>query len=68
VIFPKTRGGIWRHRGMHVAFKRDLATSGLSNEVRFHDLRPTAATLMLKKRVPVNVVSKILGYSDPAMT
>jgi integrase len=34
----------------------------------FHDLRRTAATLMLKKRLPVKVVSKVLGHSDPAMT
>ena len=52
LIFPNTRGGIWRDQGMHVAFKRDFATAGLSKEVRFHDSRRTAPTLMLKKRVP----------------
>jgi len=31
-------------------------------------MRHTAATLMLKKRVPVNVVAKVLAHSDPAMT
>ncbi|HJQ29063.1 MAG TPA: site-specific integrase [Rubrobacter sp.] len=68
LIFPNTREGIWRHQGMFVCFKRDLAAAGPPKEVRFHDLRHTAATLMLKKRVPVNVVSKVLGHSDPAMT
>lgn len=68
LLFPNTRGGIWRPQTMHVAFKKDLAAAGLPNSVRFHDLRHTAATLMLKKRVPVNVVARVLGHSDPAMT
>jgi len=53
---------------MFVAFKRDLEAAGLPRDVRFHDMRHTAATLMLKKRVPVNVVAKVLAHSDPAMT
>lgn len=68
LIFPNTRGAIWRPQGMFVSFKRDLEAAGLPRDVRFHDLRHTAATLMLKKRVPVNVVAKVLGHSDPAMT
>lgn len=37
-------------------------------KVRFHDLRHTAATLMLDDRVPLVTVSKILGHSSPAVT
>lgn len=68
LIFPNTRGAIWRHQTMHASFKLDLEAAGLPSSVRFHDLRHTAATLMLKKRVPVNVVARVLGHSDPAMT
>lgn len=68
LVFPNSRGGVWRHQGMHVAFKRDLEAAGLPKEIRFHDLRHTAATLMLRAGTPVNVVAKILGHSDPAMT
>jgi integrase len=53
---------------MHDSFKLDLEAAGLPKTVRFHDLRHTAATLMLKKRGPVNVVARVLGHSDPAMT
>ena len=53
---------------MHVSFKLDLEAAGLPKTVRFHDLRHTAASLMLKKRVPVNGIAMILGHSDPAMT
>jgi integrase len=36
--------------------------------IRFHDLRHTAATLMLDNSVPLVTVSKILGHSSPAIT
>jgi hypothetical protein len=36
--------------------------------IRFHDLRHTAASLMLNHGVPVIVVSKILGHSKPSVT
>ncbi len=68
LVFPNQRGGVWRHQGMHVAFKRDLEAAGLPKEIRFHDLRHTAGTLMLRAGTPVHVVAKILGHSDPAMT
>ena len=37
-------------------------------KIRFHDLRHTAATLMLADGVPLVTVSKILGHSSPAIT
>jgi integrase len=36
--------------------------------IRSHDLRHTAATLMLDNGVPLVTVSKILGHSSPAIT
>lgn len=36
--------------------------------VRFHDLRHSAATLLLSLGMPLSVVSEILGHSDPATT
>lgn len=68
LVFPNTKGGVYRHQGMHIAFKRDLEAAGLPKEIRFHDLRHTAGTLMLRAGTPVHVVAKILGHSDPAMT
>ena len=35
---------------------------------RFHDLRHTAATLLLKHGESVHVVSQLLGHANPAMT
>ncbi len=48
-------------------FKSVLKRSGLP-AIRFHDLRHTAATLILADGVPLVTVSKILGHSSPAVT
>jgi integrase len=48
-------------------FKRVLHNAGLP-EIRFHDLRHTAATLMISNGIPVLIVSKILGHSKPSVT
>ncbi|HEY3227903.1 MAG TPA: tyrosine-type recombinase/integrase [Roseiflexaceae bacterium] len=48
-------------------FKNALKRAGLPI-IRFHDLRHTAATLMLANGVSLVTVSKILGHSSPAIT
>jgi integrase len=37
-------------------------------QMRFYDLRDTAATLMIRSGVDVRTVADILGHADPAMT
>lgn len=44
-----------------------LKASGLP-KIRFHDLRHTAASLMLNHGIPVLIVSKRLGHSKPSIT
>ncbi len=48
-------------------FQRDLDTAGLPR-VRFHDLRHTAATLLIEQGVPVKAVQATLGHSTIATT
>ena len=36
--------------------------------IRFHDLRHTAASLMLNHGIPVIVVSRRLGHAKPSIT
>jgi integrase len=48
-------------------FKKVLAGAGLP-DFRFHDLRHTAAALMLNHGVPVIIVSRRLGHSRPSIT
>ncbi len=44
-----------------------LRSAGLPR-VRFHDLRHSAATLMLSRGVPLKIVSEILGHSQISIT
>ena len=48
-------------------FQELIQKSGLK-EIRFHDLRHTAASLMLNHGVPVIIVSKRLGHSKVSVT
>ena len=48
-------------------FKRLLKKAELP-DIRFHDLRHTAATLMLQQGVHPKVVQERLGHSDISMT
>jgi Phage integrase family len=50
------------------SLRRFLEEADLPVDVRFHDLRHTAGTLALRQGVPLHTVSRMLGYSDPAMT
>lgn len=52
---------------LRLNFKRVLYQAGLP-QIRFHDLRHTAASLMLNKGIPFIVVSRILGHSKPSIT
>ena len=49
------------------AFRRLVARTDLG-PVRFHDLRHTAATLMMQARIPTKVVSTRLGHATAALT
>lgn len=49
------------------AFKRLLVAAELP-EIRFHDLRHSAASILLYAGVPMRVVSEILGHSTMAIT
>ncbi len=64
-----TQKGLPLHPGylVHRVFEPALARAGLPH-MRFHDLRHTAATLMLKAGVHPKVVSEMLGHSSIGLT
>lgn len=49
------------------AFARLLEKAGLP-KIRFHDLRHTAATLLMSQGVPIKVASEMLGHADISTT
>jgi integrase len=68
LVFPNTRGKVRRRDSVMRSLRSLLEDAGLSAEVRFHDLRHTAATLAIRQGMPIHVVANMLGHSDPAMT
>ena len=75
-MFRSPEGGPLRHgnfmsRHYHPAVERLVANGAFPEELqglRFHDLRHTAATLMLSKGVHPKIVSEMLGHGDVAFT
>jgi integrase len=67
LIFPSTIGTPTQPSKLRQWFKKHLEDAGLP-EIRFHDLRHTAASLMLNQNVPLIVVSKRLGHSQSSVT
>ena len=69
LIFPTRKGALMRPSTVtDDHFKRLLDHVGLPRSVRFHDLRHTAATLLLGRGVLPKLVQELLGHSSIAIT
>jgi len=67
LIFPSQTGNPNDKGNLSRRFKKLLETAGLPS-IRFHDLRHTAATLMLLQGINPKIVQERLGHSDISMT
>ena len=67
LIFPSKVGTPDDPSNLRKDFIKTLLRAGLPL-MRFHDLRHTAASLMLNNGVPPIVVSRILGHAKPSIT
>jgi integrase len=67
LVFPSRAGTPIGARNL-VRSWHEFSEATLGRRVRFHDLRHTAATLMLEQGVPLKVISEILGHSSIAVT
>lgn len=67
LIFPSTVGTPLDQRSLLRDFKATLTLAGLP-DIRFHDLRHTAISIMLNTNVPLIVVSRRVGHSRPSIT
>ena len=66
-VFPSPTGGIMEPDCARKMLKRVLQRAGL-DEMRFHDLRHTFATLALQNGVDVKTLSGILGHYSAGFT
>ena len=67
MIFSSSVGTPVDQRNLDRDFKTVLKKANLE-EIRFHDLRHTAASLMLNNGIPALVVSKMLGHAKTSTT
>lgn len=67
LIFASTIGTFINPSNLRREFKPLLEKAGLP-QIRFHDLRHTAASLMFNNGIPVIVVSRRLGHAQPCTT
>jgi integrase len=69
LVFPNRLGGLMIPDNLvKRSFKPFIVKAGLPPEIRFHDIRHTAATLLLRRGVNVKVVSEMLGHADISIT
>jgi integrase len=67
LLFVSDTGAPLHNSNVFNHFRRVLKRAELP-QIRFHDLRHTAATLMLASGAQLVTVSKVLGHSSPAIT
>ncbi len=67
LIFCNIYGSFFNPDYVWVLFKKLLQKAGLP-DVRFHDLRHSAATVLLAAKIDLKAVSELLGHSSVAIT
>ncbi|MFW5934055.1 MAG: site-specific integrase [Actinomycetota bacterium] len=67
LVFPREDGRWWNPPAISLAFRRAVRKAGVPR-IRFHDLRHTHATLLLRAGINPKVVSERLGHSSVAFT
>ena len=67
LVFPNRDGGYFRRPRLYAIFKQLLQEAHLP-DMHFHDLRHSAATILLSMGVPAKVVQEILGHGNISTT
>jgi integrase len=67
-VFPSQVGTPLSARNLQRHFKSVLERAGLPKSFRFHDLRHTCATLLLRQDVNPKFVQELLGHADISLT
>jgi integrase len=69
LVFPNETGSLFNPSNRrNRSFKRAKARAGVREDLRFHDLRHTCATLLLGEGVNAKVVSEMLGHASITIT
>ena len=68
LVFPSSVGTPLGARNLQRHFKTVLEQAELPRNTRFHDLRHTCATLLLRQGVNPKFVQELLGHADISLT
>ena len=68
LVFPSTVCTPLSGGNLNRTFKATLQRAGLPKSTRFHDLRHTCATLLLRQGVNPTFVQELLGHADISLT
>ena len=68
LIFPSEVGTPMSGRNLYRTFKIRVKRTSLPRTLRFHDLRHTCATLLLRQGVNPKFVQELLGHADISLT
>ena len=68
LVFPSGAGTPISGGNLNRGFKALLKRAGLPQTIRFHDLRHTCATLLLRQGVNPKFVQDLLGHGDVSLT
>ena len=69
LVFPNETGSLFNPSNLrNRSFKRIKTRANVREDLRFHDLRHTCATLLLSEGVNVKVVSELLGHASITIT
>ncbi|MBE3560308.1 MAG: site-specific integrase [Ktedonobacteraceae bacterium] len=67
LVFPNLSGGYLHPNHMGEKFRKFLKEAGLP-DIHFHDLRHSAATILMCMGVNIKVIQELLGHSDISIT
>ncbi len=67
LVFTDRRGGYFNPSYLEKLFKKLFAEVGFP-DMHFHDLRHSAATILLSMGINMKVIQELLGHSDIAIT
>ena len=69
LVFPNETGSLFNPSNLrNRSFKRIKTRANVREDLRFHDLRHTCATLLLSEGVNAKVVSELLGHASITIT